>query len=164
MWRVTVTSNGQSPLEFRFADVTNNQDEGITFPKGLLKKIIALSRIEEHYQLYFGLNEILKGGTYELDRRERRKAKLGVSKDVSKFLLLFAAPMEKLTNFSGVALLLRSIKDGFEVVGIWISDFTKVYGPESTDLIFSILQQAITEPSIFLHVYLFLPALKRPPQ
>lgn len=163
MWRV-VTSDGDSQLEFRFADVTNKQNEGIPFPQRLLKKIIALSDVEQHYQLYFGLNEIVKGGTYELDRRERRIEKSAEKHDVSKFMLLFAAPMEKLTLFSGIAILLRSIEVGFEMVGVWISDFTKAYGSESTDLIFSILRNAITEPSLFLHVYLFLPSLNRSTQ
>ena len=163
MWRV-VTSDGDSTLEFRFADVTNNQHEGIPFPQRLLKKIIALSKVEQHYQLYFGLTEIVKGGTYELDRRDRRRAKSAEKYDVSNFILLFTSPMEKLTQFSGIAILLRSIEVGFEMVGVWISDFTKAYGPESTDLIFSILRNAISEPSLFLHVYLYFPSLKRSTQ
>ncbi len=161
MWRVTVISDGEGLLEFRLADITSNKEEGILFPNELLRKIIEISRVEEHYQLYFGIKEITKGGKYELDRRERRKVKLGIHQEVSKFLLLFAAPMEKLTNLYGVALLLRTIENGFEAVGIWISDFTKAYGPESTDRVFSTLQLAITEPSLFLHVYLFLPTMKR---
>jgi len=162
MWRVTVISDGEGSLEFRLADITSNKEEGIVFPNELLRKIIELSRVEEHYQLYFGLKEITKGGKYEFDRRERRKVKLGIHKEISKFLLLFAAPIEKLTNLYGVALLLRTVENGFEAVGIWISDFTKAYGPESTDRVFSTLQLAITEPSLFLHVFLFFPTMKRP--
>ncbi|MFQ6123489.1 MAG: hypothetical protein ACE5R6_02650 [Candidatus Heimdallarchaeota archaeon] len=162
MWRVSVISNGEGSLEFRLADITNNKEEGIVFPNELLRKIIELSHVEEHYQLYFGLNKIIKGGKYELDHRERRKVKLGTPQEVSKYLLLFATPMEKLTNLNGVALLLRTIENGFETVGIWISDFTKAYGPESTDRVFSTLQLAITEPSLFLHVFLFFPTMKHP--
>ena len=162
VWRVIVIGDGEGNLEFRFADITNNQDQGIEFPKDLLKKILSLSNVEEHYQIHFGLNEILKGGKYELDRRERRKEKLGVPQEISNFILLFAAPMEELTDLNGVAMLLRAVEDGFEAVGIWISDFSKAYGSESTDRIFSTLQLAITEPSLFLHVLIFLPPLRRP--
>ncbi|MFX0197770.1 MAG: hypothetical protein ACFFCW_16740 [Candidatus Hodarchaeota archaeon] len=162
MWRVTVISDGEGSLEFRLADITSNKEEGIVFPNELLRKIIELSRVEEHYQLYFGLKEITKGGKFELDRRERRKVKPGIHHEVSKFLLLYAYPMEKLTKLNGVAILLRTVENGFETVGIWISDFTKAYGPESTDRVFSTLQLAITEPSLFLHVFLFFPTMKRP--
>ena len=161
MWRVIVSSVEQNPLEFRFADVTSYQNEGLPFPKEILQKILALSSVEDHYDLCFGLSEVKRGGKFELDRRARRRAKLGTQQEASNFILLYAVPMENVTNLSGIALLLRTFQDvdEFEIVGLWIADFQKVYGPESRDLVLSILQLAISEPSLFLHVYLFFPAL-----
>ena len=103
----------------------------------------------------------MRGGTFELDRRARRRAKVGTRQEASNFILLYAVPMENVTNLSGIALLLRTFEDEdeFEIVGLWIADFQKVYGPESRDLVLSILQLAISEPSLFLHVYLFFPVL-----
>ena len=161
MWRVIVSSLEQNPLEFRFADVTSDQNEGLPFPKEILKKTLALSNVEDHYDLCFGLSEVMRGGKFELDRRARRRAKLGTQQEASNFILLYAVPMENVTNLSGIGLLLRTFQDEseFEIVGLWIADFQKVYGPESRDLVLSILQLAISEPSLFLHVYLFFPTL-----
>lgn len=161
MWHVIISSAEQTPLEFRFADVTSDQDEGLPFPKEFLKKTLALSKVEDHYDLCFGLSEVMRGGKFELDRRARRRAKSETHLKASDFVLLYAVPMENVTNLSGIALLLRTFQgvDEFEIVGLWIADFQKAYGPESRDLVFSILQLAISEPSLFLHVYLFFPVL-----